>query len=118
MATIYDELGGRDGVAVAVDTFYDHVLADDLLAPYFDATDMPRQKRHLRAFLAAAVGGPDVYAGRDMDAAHAGRGITDEAFDRVVGHLVATLRGLGVAPATIGAIGDSLAPLRATIVAA
>jgi hemoglobin len=118
MATIYDELGGRDGVTVAVDIFYDHVLADDLLAPYFDGTDMRRQKRHLRAFLAAAVGGPDVYTGRDMDEAHAGLGITDEAFDRVVGHLVATLTGLGVAPATIAAIGDTLAPLRAGIVAA
>jgi hemoglobin len=118
MATIYDEIGGKDGVAAAVDTLYDHVLADDLLAPYFAATDMRRQKQHLRAFLAAAVGGPDVYAGRDMDVAHAGLGITDEAFDRVVDHLVATLTGLGVAPATIGAIGGALAPLRARIVAA
>jgi hemoglobin len=117
MATIYDEIGGRDGVAAAVDTFYDRVLADDLLAPYFDTTDMRRQKQHLRAFLAAAVGGPDVYAGRDMSEAHAGLGITDEAFDRVVGHLVATLTALGVAPATIGAIGDAVAPLRAGIVA-
>jgi hemoglobin len=117
MATIYDEIGGRDGVAVAVERFYDHVLADDLLAPYFDTTDMRRQKQHLRAFLAAAVGGPDVYAGRDMSEAHAGLGITDEAFDRVVGHLVATLTALGVAPATIGAIGDAVAPLRASIVA-
>jgi hemoglobin len=118
MATIYDEIGGRDGVAAAVDTFYEHVLADDLLAPYFDATDMRRQKQHLRAFLAAAIGGPERYAGRDMGEAHAALGITHEAFDRVVGHLVTTLAGLGVAPATIGAIGDKLAPLRATIVAA
>jgi hemoglobin len=118
MATIYDEIGGKDGVAAAVDTFYEHVLADDLLASYFEATDMRRQKQHLRAFLAAAIGGPERYAGRAMDKAHAGREITGEAFDRVVGHLVTTLAGLGVAPATIGAIGDKLAPLRASIVAA
>jgi hemoglobin len=114
--SIYDEIGGREGVAVAVDTFYDRVMADDALAPYFAATDMARQKRHLRTFLAAAVGGPEPYEGRDMGAAHAGLAITDDAFDRVVGHLVATLDGLGVAPATIGAIGDTLAPLRARIV--
>jgi hemoglobin len=114
--SIYDEIGGRDGVAVAVDTFYDHVMADDVLAPYFAETDMARQKRHLQTFLAAAVGGPERYEGRDMGAAHAGLAITGDAFDRVVGHLVTTLDGLGVAPTTIGAIGDSLAPLRARIV--
>jgi hemoglobin len=114
--SIYDEIGGRDGVAVAVDTFYDHVMADDVLAPYFAATDMTRQKRHLRTFIAAAVGGPERYEGRDMGAAHAGLAITDDAFDRVVGHLVSTLDGLGVEPATVGAIGETLAPLRARIV--
>jgi hemoglobin len=114
--SIYDEIGGREGVAVAVDTFYDHVLADDVLAPYFGETDMARQKRHLRAFLAAAVGGPARYEGRDMGAAHAGLAITDEAFDRVVGHLVTTLTELGVAAGTIGAIGDTLTPLRTRIV--
>jgi hemoglobin len=114
--SIYDEIGGRDGVAVAVDTFYEHVMADDMLAPYFAETDMARQKRHLRTFLAAAVGGPERYEGRDMGAAHAGLAITEDAFDRVVGHLVATLDGLGVAAPTIGAIGEILAPLRARIV--
>jgi hemoglobin len=114
--SIYDEIGGREGVAVAVDTFYEHVMADDVLAPYFGETDMARQKRHLRAFLAAAVGGPARYEGRDMGAAHAGLAITDAAFDRVVGHLVTTLTELGVAPATIGAIGDALTPLRTRIV--
>ena len=77
---------------------------------------MRRQKAHMRAFMAAALGGPQLYAGRDMAAAHAGLGITDVAFDRVVGHLVATLTELGVAPATIAAIGDALAPLRAQVV--
>ena len=115
---IYDEIGGRDGVAAAVDTFYGHVMGDEVLAPYFAATDLRRQKAHLRAFLATAVGGPEVYAGRPMGPAHAGLGITDDAFDRVVGHLVTTLSGLGVAPETIGAIGGRLAPLRADIVGA
>jgi hemoglobin len=114
--SIYDEIGGREGVVVAVDTFYDHVMADDVLASYFAATDMTRQKRHLRTFLAAAVGSPERYEGRDMAGAHAGLAITGDAFGRVVGHLVTTLDGLGVAPSTIAAVGDTLTPLRARIV--
>jgi hemoglobin len=114
--SIYDEIGGRDAVAAAVDIFYDKVLGDDVLAPYFIATDMGRQKTHMRAFLAAAIGGPAIYAGRDMGAAHRGLGVTDEAFDHVVEHLVATLTELSVPAQTIGAIGAKLLPLRAIVV--
>src|SRR5690349_7573716 len=96
--TIYDKIGGKAGVAAAVDIFYAHVLADGELAPYFTSTDMRRQKAHLRAFLGAAIGGPEAYAGRSMAAAHAGRHISVEAFDRVVDHLTETLAELDVAP--------------------
>lgn len=113
---IYDDIGGRDAVAAAVDIFYDKVLADDLLGPYFTGRDMAGQKTHMRAFLAVAFGGPDVYAGRDMRAAHAGLQITDAAFDRVVDLLVATLQQLDVAGDIIAAIGAKLAPLREDVV--
>jgi hemoglobin len=116
--SIYDSIGGSAAVSAAVDLFYDKVLADDVLAPYFTATNMASQKTHMRAFLAVALGGPSIYAGRDMHAAHAGRGITDEAFDHVVTHLVATLTELGVPGETIEQIGGKLAPLRPDIVAA
>jgi hemoglobin len=118
MASVYDEIGGGDAVAAAVDNFYVRVLGDAELAPYFERTDMRKQKSHMRAFLAAALGGPQLYAGRDMRAAHAGAGVSGFAFDRVVVHLVATLDGLGVPQDTIAAIGGKLAPLRADIVTA
>lgn len=113
---IYDDIGGRDAVAAAVDIFYDKVLADDPLGAYFTSRDMARQKTHMRAFLAVALGGPDVYAGRDMRAAHAGLQITDAAFDRVVDLLVATLEQLDVPGDIIAAIGAKLAPLREDVV--
>lgn len=113
---IYDDIGGRDAVAAAVDIFYGKVLADDLLGSYFTDRDMTRQKAHMRAFLAVALGGPDVYAGRDMRAAHAGLQITDAAFDRVVDLLVATLQQLEVPVDIIAAIGAKLAPLREDVV--
>ncbi|UUY03837.1 group 1 truncated hemoglobin [Svornostia abyssi] len=113
---IYDDIGGRDAVAAAVGIFYDKVVADDLLGPYFTGRDMARQQSHMRAFLAVALGGPDVYAGRDMRAAHAGLQITDVAFDRVVELLVATLQQLEVPGDIITAIGAKLAPLRDDVV--
>jgi hemoglobin len=118
MASIYEQIGGGPAVAAAVDDLYGRILGDDHLAGYFAETDMPRQKRHLRAFMAAALGGPELYAGRDMNAAHDRLAITSEAFDRVVTHLAAALGGLGVARDLIEAIGAKLAPLRAQIVTA
>jgi hemoglobin len=118
MASIYDEIGGGPAAAAAVEDLYARILSDRALAHYFTGVDMKRQKRHLRGFVAAALGGPQVYAGRDMDAAHAGIGVTHGAFDRVVGHLAAALAALRVPAATIDAIAGKLAPLRTQIVAA
>jgi hemoglobin len=116
--SIYDRIGGGAAVATAVDAFYSRVLADSELAPYFDGIDINRLKAHQRAFIAAAIGGPEHYDGRSMADAHASLGVTPRAFTRVVEHLVATLEELGVDEPTIGTIGATLAPLQADIVTA
>jgi hemoglobin len=116
--SIYDAIGGEAAVEAAVNEFYVRVLADPDLAGYFAVTDMRRLKGHQRAFITAALGGPQGYEGRPMADAHAGRGITPGAFDAVVGHLGATLASLGVPPDTIGVIAESLLPLKAQIVTA
>jgi hemoglobin len=118
ITSVYDRIGGSAAVAAAVDGLYDRILGDPVLAWWFANTDMRKQKRHMRAFMAAALGGPSVYAGRDMAAAHAGMKITDVAFDHVVGHLVDTLTELSVPTETIAEIGGALAPLRAQVVSA
>lgn len=116
--SIYDSIGGAPAVRAAVDDFYARVLADPQLAPFFSDVDLQHLKSHQRAFITAAVGGPEIYRGRDMAVAHAGLDITDADFDAVVAHLVGTLAGLGVPAETIGQIGSTLAPLRGDIVTA
>jgi hemoglobin len=118
MPSIYDRLGGRDAVRIAVDQLYDRLLADPELAPYFAGQDLERLARHVRPFIAVAAGGPGVYRGRDMRAAHAGLGITDAHFDRTVDHLVAVLRSLAVDDDVIDELGATLQPLRALVVEA
>ena len=53
-----------------------------------------------------------------MAEAHAGRHITNDHFDAVVGHLVEALTALGVEQDTIAEVGGALLPLRADIVTA
>jgi hemoglobin len=112
----YASIGGAPAVRAAVEDFYARVLADRRLAPFFAGTDLERLKAHQRAFIAAAIGGPEVFSGRDMASAHAGLGIADGDFDAVVGHLAGTLTGLGVPEDTIAQIAGALAPLRHDIV--
>jgi hemoglobin len=118
MPSLYDRLGGRDAVRLAVDQLYDRLVADPELAPYFTGKDIGRLTRHMRPFIAAAVGGPELYRGRDMRAAHAGLGITGAHFDRTVEHVVAVLSDLGVDAAVIDEVGATLEPLRALVVEA
>ncbi|GAB3416638.1 group I truncated hemoglobin [Flindersiella endophytica] len=116
MRSIFDQIGGPDAVALAVDDFYARVLADPSLTGYFDDAQLDKLKTHQRAFFATALGGPQEYRGRSMDEAHAGLDITPAAFDSVVGHLVATLQSLSVPDEIIGQIGAALLPLKEEIV--
>jgi hemoglobin len=115
---IYDSIGGAPAVRAAADEFYARILADARLASFFTGTDLERLMAHQRAFIAAALGGPQIFAGRDMAAAHAGLGIADGDFDAAVAHLAGALTALGVAEDMIGQIGGALAPLRGGIVTA
>jgi hemoglobin len=114
--SIYESIGGAPAVRAAVDGLYLRLLADPALAPHFATVDLARLKAHQRAFLDAALGGPQNYAGQDLAAAHAGLDITDADFDGVVAHLVDTLTELGVPAQTIAEIGETLTPLRGAVV--
>lgn len=114
--SLYEQIGGQPALQAAVDEFYQRVLADPSLAPYFTESDLPRLTAHQRAFFSMALRGPNGYTGRSMREAHAGRGITDAAFDRVAQHLMDTLAHLGVSERLIQQIIARVAPLRSEIV--
>ncbi|MFC8680771.1 group 1 truncated hemoglobin [Microbacterium ureisolvens] len=117
-ATLYQRLGEGDGIAAVVDSLYRRILGDETLAPFFSETRMVEQKRHMALFLAAAAGGPDGYRGKDLTVAHAGRGITDADFDRVIGHAAAALEEAGVDPDAIAQVAGALMPLREKVTSA
>lgn len=116
--SIYDQIGGHAAVKAAVEVFYQRVTADPLLKPWFADVDLQRLKAHQRAFLAAALGGPEMFSGRDIGTAHASLNITGPAFDAVCEHLAITLRDLGVEPAAIEQVTARITPFKEQIVEA
>jgi methyl-accepting chemotaxis protein len=98
-ASLFERIGGAPAVEAAVGIFYDKVLGDETLAPFFDGVDMDRQRGMQREFMSMAFGGPSNYSGRDLRAAHAplvAQGLNETHFNSVADHLQATLEELGV----------------------
>jgi len=114
--TIFEQIGGGDVIASAVDEFYERVLDDAELAPSFTLIDIDRLKAHQRAFLTVALDGPQTYDGRSLIEAHAGLGITSQQFERSVRHLVATFVGMHVDPEIVEEVAARLELLRPEIV--
>ena len=114
--TLLDELGGRDAIEAVVASFYERVLADPSLMHFFKNVSMSRLYQHQIDFFCAALGGSELYKGRNMVAAHAGMQITDAHFDAVAGHLIDTLKSMGVGQGHIDKVVGAVAPLRSQIV--
>ncbi|MGA8546541.1 MAG: group 1 truncated hemoglobin [Mycobacterium sp.] len=113
--TVYDRIGGRQALEVVVEDFYCRVLDDDHLSGFFAGTNMNRLKGKQVEFFAAALGGPERYAGASMKQVHQGRGITMDHFNLVAGHLTDSLSAAGVPEPTIAEILGAISPLAADI---
>ena len=115
-ASIYEQIGGAPAVHSAVELLYERVLADPELRLFFAKVDLNWLKGKQVAFFTQALGGPQIYRGRDMKRAHAAYSIEQSHFDSVAGHLVETLKSLAVSQNLIDRIVTAVAPLSEQIV--
>ena len=115
-SSMYQEIGGSEAVEAVVANFYERVLDDPLLEPYFEGYDMEALFAHQVQFVSAVAGGPVDYSGDDMQSAHEGMGITETAFSHVAGHLADAMRANGVAEPHVESIIDEIAALEDDIV--
>jgi hemoglobin len=98
-ASLYERLGGYDGVAAIVDDLLPRLHGDPSLAVYWKGKckdSLKKDRQLLVDFLGAAFGGPVVYLGRTMKMSHEGLGITDEEWRRFIEHVTATLRNQAI----------------------
>lgn len=103
--SLFERIGGEGAVNAAVDIFYRKVLSDPSISHFFDTTDMEAQHAKQKSFLTMAFGGPNNYTGADMRKAHAPlveKGLNEDHFNAVAGHLQATLEELNVPADLIG----------------
>ena len=115
-ASLYERLGGNDGIAAVVSEFCARSVADERIRAKYVRTDAARLERMLVDQIGAAAGGPYTYTGRDMRHAHANMGVTAAEFDAQVEVLVATLEHFNVPSAEQEELLALLAPMRRDIV--
>lgn len=93
-ASLYQRIGGKAALYAAVDLFYVKVLADKRVNFFFEDINMKVQHEKQKAFLAAALGGPTPWTGKDMRKAHENLDLREEDFTAIAENLQATLNEL------------------------
>lgn len=107
--SLYDRIGGEVGITHLVGAFYQRVLADPELAPFFQHTPMDKLRHMQVDFFTMALGGPPAYSGSPLSHAHQGRGISKDHLRRFIGHLLATLETLNLSRRDVQRIYERLA---------
>lgn len=102
--SLYHQIGGKAAVSAAVDLFYVKVLKDPRVNFFFEDINMMRQHNQQKAFLSAALGGPEPWTGKDMREAHKNLDLEESHFNAIAEHLVATLEELKVDPELINKV--------------
>jgi hemoglobin len=89
--SLYDRLGGREGIRTVVDTFYDRLDSDPEIGPFFDGADMEKLRRIQTDFLCEAAGGPETYDADPVRTAHLDIPFEPRHIQRAIEHLEQSL---------------------------
>jgi hemoglobin len=92
--SLYARIGGAEAVSRLVNLFYERVLQDAELAPFFARADIRKLRAMQREFFSVALGGPVTYFGKPLAYTHRGRGIEPRHLQRFTEHMIATLHDL------------------------
>jgi hemoglobin len=93
---LYDQIGGAMGIETLMSSFYQRVLQDPLLQPFFAEAEIERLQKMQAQFFSMALGMPNVRDDFSLFEIHADRGIKREHLSRFTEHLLATLHDAGI----------------------
>ncbi len=114
--SLFESLGGKTGVERISGRVVRGYMADPRLHAYFDNINPDWLTPRFVTFICNVTGGPCVYRGRSMAAAHRGLHVDEAAFDAVVEDLQAAMRDEGVPFWTQNRLLARLAPMERAIV--
>lgn len=114
--SLYERLGGVQGVAQFVDQTIDLTAANPLTKRSFDKVDLKKLKLKIAEHICALTDGPCKYTGDSMKLAHRGLDITEGEFYTMVEILRGTLNRAEVPEGAKNELLRILAPMQREIV--
>jgi hemoglobin len=89
--SLYERLGGTEGCTKIASDLIDNHLANKIIATRFAKSDKGAINKAAATFLISGTGGPNVYKGKDMLAAHKGMNISATEFMAVLDDALSAL---------------------------
>lgn len=97
--TLYERLGGYDGVTAFVNDLLPRLQSDSQLGRFWQnrgEDGIEREKQLLIDYLCSNAGGPVYYTGRNMKLSHEGMEISESDWSVFLGHAGDTMAALSV----------------------
>jgi hemoglobin len=95
--SLYERLGGGDGITRLASDMVDNHLANPAVAARFAGRDIARLKNGAATFFISGTGGPNVYEGKDVLATHRGMNISAVEFMAALDDALMALAKNGIA---------------------
>ena len=95
--SLYERLGGTAGITNIANDVIDNHLSNKSIATRFANSDPAKLKNAAATFFIGGTGGPDVYKGKDLLAAHKGMNISALEFMAVLDDALAALQKNNIA---------------------
>ena len=89
--SLYERLGGTEGITRIAGDAVDNHMKNKTIAARFSKSDVPTIKNAAATFFITGTGGPNVYQGKDMLAAHKGMNISAAEFMAVLDDILSAL---------------------------
>lgn len=114
--TLYEKYGGFSNVSKIVFAFYDTLLDDDDIGPFFDDIDMAKMVDHQTKFIASLLGGPASYTDNQLRQLHSHLDITNDHYDVLQTVLRDTLTDHGIESDDVNSVVEEFEKRRTLIV--
>ncbi len=117
--TLYERLGGYEGVIAFVEDLLPRLESDPQLGRFWQHRGddgVAREKQLLIDYLCANAGGPMYYTGRDMKTSHVGMKISESDWSIFMGHAGETMKALKVSDQECNEIAEFVTSLKSDIV--
>ena len=117
--TLYQRLGGREGIAIVVADFVTNMAGDGRVNTRFKdmkGPEIEKLKSNLSDQICDATGGPCSYLGRDMKTTHQGMKITEAEWNATVENLLKAMDKNKVGAQEKSELLGALGPMKADIV--